>query len=393
MSAPHHDLLLSRRDRLKPADLSAAGFLPGNQVADLAVAAEVNAAPAAARSSRMHSQSFSCAMLHQLLPLASAFTLALAFPLHAQTVSIAPSDKGLRIDIDGALFTEYVTKGITNPCFNPIMGANGANLAREYPPAPGVKVDHPHHRGIWIGHDGVNGVNFWAADSGKCRIENTGFTDVNAEGHRASFVAASKWLNPAGELVLEDRRHVVITALPDGARQLDLAITFLATAGDVTFRDTKEGSVAIRVAPSIAVKGNRYDPGSGRGHIRTSAGMIDANAWGTRANWVTYFGPDPKGDPVSITMMDHPHNLRHPTWWHVRTYGLFAANPFGEASFAPPAKGADGKVVKTSVPKGKASHVLPSGQSLTLRYRFLFQKGEPDSAKLNTVFKEYSATK
>ena len=193
-----------------------------------------------------------------LLSLALAFALSL--PLSAQTVTIAPSDKGLRIDIDGALFTEYVTKDITNPCFNPVIGANGASLTREYPPAPGVKVDHPHHRGIWIGHDGVNGVNFWATDAGMCRVENTGFTDVKAEGNRASFSATSKWLNPTGDLVLEDRRHFVITALPDGARQLDLSVTFLATAGDVTFRDTKEGTVAIRVAPSLAVSGNKYQP-------------------------------------------------------------------------------------------------------------------------------------
>jgi hypothetical protein len=32
-------------------------------------------------------------------------------------------------------------------------------------------------------------------------------------------------------------------------------------------------------------------------------------------------------------MFDHPQNPRHPTWWHVRDYGLFAANPFGKHDF------------------------------------------------------------
>ncbi len=327
--------------------------------------------------------------VHHLLSL--AVVLALSAPLQAQTVTIAPSEKGMRIEIDGALFTEYVTNDISNPCFYPVIGANGAGLTREYPPAPGVKVDHPHHRSIWIGHDGVNGVNFWSSNETSGRVENTGFADVVAEGNRASFTATSKWVKPTGELVLNDRRHFVITALSDGTRQLDLAVTFLATAGEVTFRDTKEGTVGIRVAPSLTLKGNRYQPEAGRGHILTSTGITDAQTWGKRAEWVAYYGPDPKGDPVSIIMMDHPRNLRHPTWWHVRTYGLFAANPFGQSDFeAPPKTGT--KAATPAVPKTKSSYVLAKGQSFTQRYRFLFQKGEPDAAKLNAVFQSYSAT-
>ena len=175
---------------------------------------------------------------------------------------------------------------------------------------------------------------------------------------------------------------------------MDLSVTFLATAGDVTFRDTKEGTVGLRVAPSLTLAGNKYQPAGGGGHILTSAGVADVKAWGTRANWVTYFGPDPKGEPVSITMMDHPQNLRHPTWWHVRNYGLFAANPFGQSGLRGAAENQrPRKTAAPAVPPTRANYVLANGQSLTLRYRFLFQKGEPDPAKLNAVFTEYSATK
>ncbi|MEP6673188.1 MAG: PmoA family protein, partial [Chthoniobacter sp.] len=264
---------------------------------------------------------------------AAALLLASHATLDAQTVAVARSGDGLRIEIDGALFTEYATSGTTNPNFYPVIGPDGVGLTREFPAPAGVTVDHPHHHSIWIAHDGVNGVNFWAVGPDAGHVEHTGFTNVKANGASASFTAQAKWLTPQGDVVLNDERRCIITALPEGARQIDLSVTLAANADAVTFRDTKEGTVAIRVAPWLAASGNKYNTQGGRGHILTSAGLADAKAWGTRAKWVSYYGPDPSGQPVCLTMMDHPANLRHPTWWHVRTYGLFAANPFGQHDF------------------------------------------------------------
>ena len=304
-----------------------------------------------------------------------SLALALSLPLKAQTVAITPSDKGLRIDIDGKLFTEYMVKGTQRPCFYPVMGSNGAEVTRPYPLAAGSKDDHPHHSSIWFAHGGINGLDFWANGADKGRIENTEFSDVKAEGASASFTAKSQWVKPGGEAVLNDVRHFVVTALPGGARQFDFEITLTASAGDVTFDDTKEGSMAIRVAPTMALKG-------GHGHILTSAGIKDGKAWGTQANWVSYYGPDAKGDPLTITMMDDAKNLRHPTWWHVRDYGLFAANPFGQHDFE-----------KDKEHKTKGNYLLAKGASLTQRYRILIEKGEPEVAKLDAAFGSFAGGK
>jgi cystathionine beta-lyase len=59
---------------------------------------------------------------------AFAVLVGLSLPLHAQTVAIAPSDKGVRIEVDGKLLTEYMTKGTQRPCFYPVMGANDAEM-------------------------------------------------------------------------------------------------------------------------------------------------------------------------------------------------------------------------------------------------------------------------
>ena len=68
------------------------------------------------------------------------------------------------------------------------------------------------------------------------------------------------------------------------------------------------------------------------------------------------------GEPVGVAIFDHPDNLRHPTWWHARTYGLVAANPFGVHDFE-------------RQPAGAGDLVLAQGEELTLRYRVVMHRG------------------
>jgi hypothetical protein len=75
---------------------------------------------------------------------------------------------------------------------------------------------------------------------------------------------------------------------------------------------------------------------------------------------------------VGIAVFDHPHNLRYPTFWHVRDYGLMTANPFGLSYFP------DGS--------GDGSYTLPAGEKLTFRYRVLIHAG---GAELGGVGRRY----
>ena len=94
--------------------------------------------------------------------------------------------------------------------------------------------------------------------------------------------------------------------------------------------DTKEGTFAIRVAESIRVMQPKNQPG--QGHMVSSTGEKDGAVRGKRADWVDYSGPI-GGKTLGIAIFDNPANPRHPTWWHARDYGLFAANPFGLHDF------------------------------------------------------------
>jgi hypothetical protein len=81
---------------------------------------------------------------------------------------------------------------------------------------------------------------------------------------------------------------------------------------------------------------------------------------------------------VGVAILDHPDNPRHPTTWHAREYGLIAANPFGLSFFE-------------NSPAGTGDMVIPAGQSITFRYRFIFHEGDTAAAKIAERFEKYAA--
>ena len=85
------------------------------------------------------------------------------------------------------------------------------------------------------------------------------------------------------------------------------------------------------------------------------------------------------GKTAGVAILNHPSSFRYPTYWHVRTYGLFAANPFGLHNFI--GKEHDG------------SHAMEKGDSFTLRYRVIFHRGDVKAARIQEAFNEYAAWK
>ncbi len=313
-------------------------------------------------------------MIRQLLPfsLAGWAALAAAAP---PVLDAELTESGVRIQIDGKPFTEYVGKGAQRPCLHPLIGPSGANLTRPYPMEKGGAEDHPHHRSFWFAHGLVNGVDFWADGDKHGRQEHQSVSDLRVAGNQASFTAATRWVGSGGDAVLEDTRLVALEAREDGSRFIDFTIHLKAAHGTVVFGDTKEGSFALRLCPSLSIEGD-----GAQGAMLSSAGKKNGAVWGKKAEWISAFGPDPKGARVCVTIFDHPSNLRHPTWWHARTYGLFAANPFGQHDF------------EKLEDKTAGNHLLENGSVLTLRYRVFIQPGEPDQAVLRKEFEAFSAT-
>lgn len=256
-------------------------------------------------------------------------------------------------------------------------------MTRNYPMknVRGETQDHPHHRALYYGHGGVNGVDFWSERPGAGITVHEGFVELTSGADCGIIRTLNKLVAPGGKIVATDERGLCIRKVSVGII-VDFEITHRASHGDIVFNDTKEGSMAIRVAESMVFRYEDATPAHpdrrGSGRIVNSDGLRDDATWGKRAKWVDYSGPV-EGMTVGIAIFDHPSNPRHPTWWHVRDYGLFAANPFGVHDFERLESSAAGEMR------------VPAGKSVTFRYRFLFHRGDEKAARIAQHYEEYVA--
>ncbi|NNE90374.1 MAG: PmoA family protein [Verrucomicrobiales bacterium] len=272
------------------------------------------------------------------------------------------------------------------PFFYPLMGPTGENITRHWPQKEGVEgeaEDHPHHRGMWFGLGSVNGYDFWHEPaSGKKpkpfgKIVHLGMGGMSFSGNVGMIKVRSEWQGMDDKKkIMNDEREFRFEKLENGTMIVDAKITLKATAGDVTIHDDKEGAWSIRVMPTLRIEGEVAN-----GSIVNSSGIEGKAAWGKRANWVDYYGPDTAGRTIGVAILDHPSNLRHPTWYHARHYGLFTANPFGQGNFEKETK------------KGAGDYTIKNGDSLSLNYRTIFHLGDAKAAKIDEAYKAWAAEK
>lgn len=296
--------------------------------------------------------------------------------------SITSTDP-VQVHFNGQLVATYNPgRDEAKPFFYPIIGPTGENMTRHWPQTelkPGEADDHIHHRGAWFGLGNVNGFDFWHFPGSKKdkvfgRIVHQGLNKTTMNDKQLLFRTRSSWVSDqGGETVCTDVREFVFSHTDSGDLILDSTITIQAGGSDVLIRDDKEGFWAIRVPPTMRLEGE-----VAKGGIQNSKGLSGREAWGKRADWVQYHGPDTKGNQAGIIIMDHPSNLRHPTWWHARHYGLFTANPFGQGNF------------EKETEKGAGDFTIEKDSSLTFRYRTLFYKGDKDAVDIPAAYQKFT---
>ncbi len=268
--------------------------------------------------------------------------------------------------IDGEPFTAYVFGDATSarPYWYPLLAPGGVGLTRRFPMEAGVEgepTDHPHHRSVWGSHGNVNGSDNWNEPAGKHGYIRFRRLEDVAEPDR--LVAHSDWTDKDDALLCHERLEVRVSALPSGARMLDWTLTLRAPEGaPVTLGDTKEGGlVAVRLAAPLQGK-------SGGTIENAEGGRGEAECWGKPSRWCDCHGavPDAGGETFGVAILSHPQGFGFPAHWHVRAYGLFAANPLGLGAFT---NGAEKREV-----------TLQPGESLTARYAVVAHRGDPQAA-------------
>lgn len=294
-------------------------------------------------------------------------------PAFAQEITTAQRDSRTRVLIDGELFCDLISGNespygeVPRPFIYPIIGPTGAEMTRHYPmleDVEGEEHDHPHHRSFWFAHF-VNGIDFWTQGEGRGRIVNQGEVGAGQDADYLWLWVDTDWVAPNGDKVLFVQETFWFSVLDDSSRVIDVfvGITPGEDVEQATFQDTKEGTMAIRTHPALRLVGEHAT-----GQAVNSEGDTDRELWGKRAEWVAYWGTI-DGAVCGVAIFDHPKNLRHPTWWHARDYGLIAANPFGIHDF----EGAE---------PGTGDYTLEWGETLTLRYRFVFFAGDAEETDI-----------
>jgi hypothetical protein len=335
---------------------------------------------------------------------AVCFTLVLGAGVEAGQVAVQPRPDERRVDVlvDGKPFTSYAwPERVSKPILYPIRTARGTILTRGFPleTRPGERVDHTHQAGYWFTYGDVDGVDFWGNSDAIAPAERAKMGVIRqrevvlARGGdgRGELEVRADWVMPGGAVALQEDTRFAFLA--DARTRAIDRLTTLAATGKVTFRDTKEGMLGIRVARALeqpADKPEVFSDASGKptpvpvldntgvtGLYTSSEGLRGDAVWGTRARWMALSGHVGDEDVV-LLLLDHPKNPGYPTYWHARGYGLFAANPFGPKAFS------NGK-------EAERPYVIEAGHPAVFRHRLAILPGPFSAEQAEAAWKAFAA--
>jgi hypothetical protein len=275
---------------------------------------------------------------------------------------------------------------IAKPFFWPVHGPHDVGLTRAWPmekASAGGSMDHVHQKSVWFGHGdiipegiklktkskGAAGVDFWSEGVGHGTIICTDIQAPVLSRDRARLVTHNEWRAADATKLLEETRTIQFQDYGE-TRLLILDIDLQATVAPITIGDTKEGTFGVRVNDQIREQ-------RGMGRISNADGKIGEKAcWGRLSAWCDYSGTI-DGKVVGIAIFDDPKNA-YPACWHVRGYGLMAANPFGRGKSGFPAMKGRSDLVK-----------LARGEHLRLRYGLLLHPGDAREGKVGEYFQRF----
>ena len=333
--------------------------------------------------------------------LGTAGIAAAAATAASPAVEVKPKDSDRRVDVlvDGMPFTSYIyPTSLKKPVLFPIRDAAGTLITRGFPmePRPHERTDHPHHVGLWLNYGDVNGVDFWnnseqAPETAKMgTIVHRKVESAKGGAGQGELVVSADWLLPGGQAVLGERtrlrvpgrprpaldrpRHHPHGARPEGRlpRQQGRNVR---PAGSPRPRADRHQARPLRRCRRPSGTAPVLDNEGVNGAYRSSEGKTGDDVWGTRGRWVTLSGTL-DGKPVTVAMLDHPKNPGHPTYWHARGYGLFAANPLGVKVFT------EGK--------SELNFTLEPGRSATFTYRVLILSEDASAERLEKEYRRFT---
>ena len=333
----------------------------------------------------------------------------LGFTSIAQNLPVTFKNGQSSVDvlIGGKPFTSYFFPGqdiLKKAVLFPLISAQGTTITRGYPMAPraGERVDHPHHVGMWLNYEDVNGFDYWNNSTNiVASLQNHKMgtivhsSIVKQDAKKGLLEVSADWIDNdgKGQKVLQEKTTYIFSGTAD-SRTVDRITTLTAVADQVLFKDVKDGMFAIRVARQLEIPSNKPDVFTDAHGVETKVPVMDNTGvngdylssegvkgeavWSTRAKWMNLHG-EMDNHSISVTIFDHPSNVSYPSYWHSRGYGLFAVNPLGAKVF--------------SNGKDERNLTLKKGESVTFRYRTLISDRLNTKEELDKIQSDFANSK
>jgi hypothetical protein len=330
--------------------------------------------------------------------------IALAVPsvASAADVSAVVTKDAVEFKSGSTVVAKYATDPKwSKPFLYPVLAPDGTPVTRGWPIEVGlpgeVKKDHVHQKSVWFCHGDVipeglelkvkaanprdKGVDFWSESKDKDGKPRHGHIKVVKVGEPkqadggVSVETQNEWLTPDGTKIMDETRVITFRETAEG-RLFTFDITLKATVCPIVFGDTKEGSFGIRTHDSLRPEvkdGATVTTAEGKSLAPPQKDNLPI--WGYPTPWIDYSGKV-DGKSVGIAVFDHPNNP--PANWHVRAYGLNAANPFGRSGSGFPTQ------------KGKTDLLkIEKGGEMKLKYAVYAHTGDAKTGKVAEAFEAF----
>ena len=279
----------------------------------------------------------------------------------AEGLTAYQKDGSIQIRLDNLPLLAYrASASLKYPYFSPLNGpVSGLSLIAE------SAEPYPHHRGLWLGCDPVNGGNYWAdngLESGQIRSNDLQLDETALKQKSVVFTEKCVWSRNGSSPFNDQRRYAI--SVPD-KQHVFIDCRFLLSADEtVTIKSAKHSFFALRAAADIS-------PTYG-GTLMNSAGATGAEGtYGKPADWCAYFGKRRLRPDVveGIAILNHPKNFGGNCPWFTRDYGHLSPSPFAFLD---------------------KPWTLPKGESLELNYRVVLFAGTPQQADLDSIYQRWA---
>jgi hypothetical protein len=330
--------------------------------------------------------------------------------IFVQTMVILPAEPQVKFEqgknkidvmVGGELFMSYLyDPKLPKPSWVPVCTPSGIPVSRRYPltELKGGSMDHEHHVGLFFTVDGVNGTNFWNyyknSDGKEPKIKHIKVEEMSGGKGEGKLVTRAQWIDKKGKFVLAEKKTMVLRA-GEHENMLDCSIDLTAQEEKVVFEDIEEGVFALRLSDYLreSKASVKLRPGgsvpkenvAGTGRYFSSNGDETAKkVWGKRARWVALQGVR-KDKVVGVAILNHPASINYPTYWHVRDYGLFSANPLGQGDFQRqrPKAYRKNKVIPLRL-------MLEPGETVHFRFLLIVYEGVRTPEQIEQRFREFA---